>query len=95
MARPWFVVQTLEARPYSTPLAQATAWSSSVKRCTVMTGPKISSWTSSSSWSHVGDHRGGEEEAAVADPLAAGHDVGVVRGAGQMPWHPVQLVGGC
>ena len=47
MARPWSRVHTLEARPYSTPFAQATAWSSSLKRCTVMTGPKISDWANS------------------------------------------------
>ena len=49
MARPWSLVQTLEASPYWTPLAQRTASSSSVNRCTVMTGPKISSWIISSS----------------------------------------------
>src|SRR6201996_4957665 len=31
----------------------------------------------------LGDHGGGEEEAAVTDPLPARHDLGVVRGAGQ------------
>ena len=40
MARPKSLVHTDDARPYSTPLAQATAWSSSVNRWTVMTGPK-------------------------------------------------------
>src|ERR1700744_4710831 len=50
MARPWSLVQTLEARPYLTPLAQAAASSSSLNCCTVMTGPKISSWIISSSW---------------------------------------------
>ena len=49
IARPWSLVQTLEARPYWTPFAQRTASSSSEKRWTVMTGPKISSWISSSS----------------------------------------------
>jgi hypothetical protein len=48
MARPWSLVHTDEARPYSTPLAQRTASSSSENRWTVMTGPKISSWISSS-----------------------------------------------
>ena len=38
-----------DASPYSTPLAQRTASSSSVNRWTVMTGPKISYWLSSSS----------------------------------------------
>src|SRR3954465_7103405 len=50
MARPKSFVQTLEASSYSTPLAQAMAWSSSVNRCTVITGPKISRWIISSSW---------------------------------------------
>ena len=50
IARPWSLVHTLEASPYLTPLAQRTASSSSVNRCTVMTGPKISSWIISSSW---------------------------------------------
>ncbi len=49
IARPWSLVQTLEARPYSTPLAQRSASSSSLNRCTVMTGPKISLWICSSS----------------------------------------------
>jgi hypothetical protein len=44
MARPWSLVHTDDARPYSTPLAQRSASSSSLKRWTVMTGPKISSW---------------------------------------------------
>ena len=48
IARPWSRVQTEEARPYSTPLAQRTASSSSVNRCTVMTGPNTSSWMISS-----------------------------------------------
>ncbi len=50
IARPWSRVHTEEARPYSTPFAQRTASSSSTKRCTVITGPKISSWIASSSW---------------------------------------------
>ena len=50
MARPWSLVHTEEARPYSTPLAQRTASASSVNFCTVITGPKISFWISSSSW---------------------------------------------
>ncbi len=50
IARPWFWVKTELARPYGVPLAQRTASSSSVNRCTVMTGPKISSCTISSSW---------------------------------------------
>src|SRR5699024_7630062 len=50
IARPKSFVHTLEARPYSTPLAQAAAWSSSENFCTVMTGPKISFWIASSSW---------------------------------------------
>jgi hypothetical protein len=48
MARLWSAVQTLEASPYLTPFAQLTAWSSELNRCTVMTGPKISSWIISS-----------------------------------------------
>src|SRR5262249_37660959 len=43
------LVQTDEASPYWTPLAQRSASSSSVKRCTVMTGPKTSSWMKRSS----------------------------------------------
>ena len=50
MARPWFRVHTDDARPYSTPLAHATAWSSSLNRCTVITGPNTSCWTMASSW---------------------------------------------
>ncbi len=49
-AVPWSVVKTLDARPYSTPLARRSASASSEKVCTVMTGPKISCWTISSSW---------------------------------------------
>ena len=49
MARPWFSVHTELARPYSTPLAHSMAFASSSKRCTVMTGPKISFWIISSS----------------------------------------------
>ena len=47
-ARLWLVVQTLEARPYSVPFAQRSASSSSLKDCTVMTGPKTSVAISSS-----------------------------------------------
>ena len=50
MARPKSLVHTDDARPYSTPLAQRSASSSSVNRWTVMTGPKISFWIASSSW---------------------------------------------
>ena len=50
IARPWFAVQTDDARPYCTPLAHFTASSSSLNGCTVMTGPKISFWIRSSSW---------------------------------------------
>ena len=50
MARPWSLVHTLEARPYSTPLAHSRAWASSSKLCTVMTGPNTSWRTSSSPW---------------------------------------------
>ena len=50
IARPWSLVHTEDASPYCTPLAQRSASSSSVNRCTVMTGPKISSWIISSSW---------------------------------------------
>ncbi|CAH0283928.1 hypothetical protein SRABI128_03719 [Microbacterium sp. Bi128] len=48
MAVPWFVVQTLEARAYSTSLASSTASSSVLNFCTVMTGPNVSFWTMSS-----------------------------------------------
>jgi hypothetical protein len=50
IARPWSCVQTLDARPYWTPLAHLAASSSSLNVCTVMTGPKISFWIISSSW---------------------------------------------
>ena len=50
MARPWSRVHTDEASPYSTPLAHASASASSLNSCTVMTGPKTSFWTISSSW---------------------------------------------
>ena len=49
IARPWSLVHTLEASPYWTSLAHSHASSSSVNGCTVMTGPKISVWLSSSS----------------------------------------------
>ena len=49
IARPWSLVQTLDASPYCTPLAQRTASSSSLNCCTVITGPKISDWICSSS----------------------------------------------
>ena len=49
IARPWSRVHTDAARPYSTPFAQRTASASSVKRCTVITGPNTSSWMISSS----------------------------------------------
>ena len=49
MARAKSFVHTLEANPYSTPLARRTASSSSVNFCTVITGPKISFWIISSS----------------------------------------------
>ena len=48
IARPVFVVQIEAARPYSVPLASATASSSEAKGWTVKTGPKVSSETSSS-----------------------------------------------
>ena len=41
-------VHTDDARPYSESLALITASSSSVNRCTVITGPKTSVWISSS-----------------------------------------------
>jgi hypothetical protein len=46
------LVQTDEARANSTPLAFSSASSSSVKDCTVMTGPKISVWIIRSSCSN-------------------------------------------
>ena len=49
-ARLMSLVHTDEARPYSTPLAKRIASSSSEKDCTVITGPKISSWMCLSSW---------------------------------------------
>jgi hypothetical protein len=61
MARPKSLVHTLEARPYSTPLAQRSASSSSLNCCTVMTGPKISFWIISSSWRRSGHDRGLEK----------------------------------
>ena len=50
VAGEWSFAQTLEERPYCTPLAKRSASASSAKRCTVMTGPKISCCTASSSW---------------------------------------------
>ena len=50
MARPWSVVHTDDARPYSVPFAQASASSSALNSCTVMTGPNTSCWMISSSW---------------------------------------------
>ena len=50
IARPWSSVHTLEASANGTPLAHATASSSSLNVCTEMTGPKISFWIISSSW---------------------------------------------
>jgi hypothetical protein len=40
-----------DARPYGVSFAQAIAWSSSLNRWTVTTGPKISSWMISDCWS--------------------------------------------
>src|SRR5207253_5912221 len=48
-ARPTSRVHTEAASPYSTPLAQASACSSSLNRCTVTTGPKTSLVTISAS----------------------------------------------
>ena len=48
-ARPTFWVNTDAARPYGTPLAQASASSSSENFCTVTTGPKTSFCTISES----------------------------------------------
>ncbi|GFE12289.1 hypothetical protein Sgleb_03360 [Streptomyces glebosus] len=50
MARAWSWVHTLAASPNRTPFASRRASSSSVKGCTVTTGPKNSSCTISSSW---------------------------------------------
>ena len=50
MARPWSEVHTEEARPYSVPLAQRSASSSSLNFWTVITGPKTSFWMISSLW---------------------------------------------
>ena len=58
MAGPWSRVQTLEARPYSTPLAQAGAFSSPSKRWTVTTGPKISLLDHFVVLLQAGDHGG-------------------------------------
>ena len=49
-ARPALEVQTDDASPYSLPLANLTASSSSLNRWAVTTGPKTSFCTSSSSW---------------------------------------------
>ncbi len=48
IARPKSFVHTDDANPYSTPFAHSIAWASSLKRWTVITGPKISSWIISS-----------------------------------------------
>src|SRR4029079_8903303 len=44
-ARDTSFVHTDDASPYSVPLAQAIASSSSENACTVITGPNISCWT--------------------------------------------------
>ena len=49
IAREWSVVHTLDASPYGVPLAAAIASASDPNDCTVITGPKISVWTISSS----------------------------------------------
>ena len=51
IALPMSPDQTDAARPKRTSFAHAIAWSSSLKRWTVTTGPKTSSWTISLFWS--------------------------------------------
>ena len=51
IALPMSDVKTDDARPYGVSLAHWTAVSSSEKRWTVTTGPKISSWMISDFWS--------------------------------------------
>ena len=51
IALPTSHVQTDAARPNRTSFAHAIACSSSLKRWTVTTGPKTSSWTISLRWS--------------------------------------------
>ncbi len=76
--RPASAVQTEAARPKRTSLAQAIAWSSSLKRWTVTTGPKTSSWTISLLLVGAGDDGRLVVGARAVGALAAGHDLGAV-----------------
>ncbi len=58
-----------------------------------MAGPNSSSWIISSSWLEAGDDRRGEAVAPVADRRAAGHHLGVGRGALEEAAEPVELGG--
>ena len=93
IARPWSLVQTLEARPYCTPLAQRSASASSVNCCTVMTGPKISFWICSSSCCRPESDGRLVEVALVALPVAAGVEAGVVGQPVDHAGDPLELVG--
>ena len=65
IARPKSLVQTEEARPYSTPFAHATACASSSNCWTVITGPKISCCIRLVVLTETREHRGLEEEAVA------------------------------
>ena len=88
MARPWSRVHTLEARPYSTPLAQSTACASSAKRCTVMAGPNISSWTISSPCSRPVTTVGAKQKPRAPTWRPAGDHLGVVGEPVEEPLEP-------
>ncbi len=66
------------------------ACSSSLKRWTLTTGPKTSSWTISLRWSGPGDDRRLVVGAGAVGPLAAGDDLGA--GPGTID-HALDLVG--
>ena len=90
-ARPTSRVQTDEASPYLVPLAHAIASASSVKRWTVMTGPKISSLDHLVVLAEAGDDGRLEEEAGPIGPAAAGDDLGVRRPALEEALHALAL----
>ena len=80
-ARPTSRVHTEEARPYGVPLAHAIACASSLKRCTVMTGPKISRWIISSSCSSPATTVGSRKKPGPLGLASAGDDLGAVGAA--------------
>ena len=83
-------MKTDAARPKRTSLAQRMASSSSLKRCTVTTGPKTSSWTISLPWSGP-TMRWARTGAGAVGPLAAHDDLGAVAGAIDHAGHLVDV----